>query len=112
MHNVIRDIRPISRSATPRLPDTTYATITSLGLSVTRQTLRGKRGGTRKQRAIESRIATTRTVSVNATTTTPIDRKDNLIIVPLVNYPSTRVPRNNAKRRTAVSSVNLGLVNA
>ena len=111
MHSVIRELRPISRSATPRLPDTTYATITSLGLSVTRPTLRGKRGGTRKQRAIESRITTTRTVSVNATTTT-IDRADNLVIVPLVNYASTCVPRNNAKRRTAVSSVNLGLVNA
>ena len=50
-------------------------------------------------------------MSVNATTTT-IDRKDNLIIVPLANYASTRVPRINANRRTAVSSVNLGLVQA
>ena len=112
MHTVIRELRPISRSATPQLPDTTYATITSLGLSVTRQTLRGKRVGTRKQRAIESRITTTRTVSVNAITTTTIDRKDNLITVPLVNFSSTGVPRNNSKRRIAVSTVNLGLVNA
>ena len=50
-------------------------------------------------------------MSVNATTTT-IDRTDNLIIVPLENYANTCVSRNNAKRRTAVSSVNLGLVNA
>ena len=112
MHTIIRELRPISRSATPRLPDTTYATITSLGLSVTRPILRGKRGGTRIQRAIESRITTTRTVSVNAITTTTIDRKDNLITVPLENFSSTGVPRNNFKRRIAVSTVNLGLVNA
>ena len=106
-YNVIRALRPISRSATPRLPDSTYSTITKLGLSVTRPTLRGKRGGTRKQRAIKSRITTTRNMSVNATTT--IDRRDNLIIV---DCPSIRATRNQTNRRIAVSPVNLGLVNA
>ena len=114
-YNVIRALRPISRSATPRLPDSNYSTITKLGLSVTRPTLRGKRGGTRKQRAIKSRITTTRNVSVNATTT--IYRRDNQIIVPLdntviVDCPSIRATRNQTNRRIAVSPVNLGLVNA
>ena len=54
--NIIRTLRPASTGVTPRLPDTVHALIRSLGLSVTRPTSRGKRGGLRKQRMIQTRI--------------------------------------------------------
>ena len=53
--NIIRTLRPPSTGVTPRLPDTLHALIRRLGLSVTRPTSRGKRGGLRKQRVIQTR---------------------------------------------------------
>ena len=54
--NIIRTLRPASTGVTPRLPDTLHALIRRLGLFVTRPTSRGKRGGLRKQRVIQTRI--------------------------------------------------------
>ena len=54
--NIIRTLLPASTGVTLRLLDTLHALIRRLGLSVTRPTSRGKRGGFRKQRVIQTRI--------------------------------------------------------
>ena len=56
LRNVIQAPRPATRGVTSKLPDILHALIRCQGISLTRPTLRGKRGGQSKQRDIPTRI--------------------------------------------------------
>ena len=85
----IQALRPAAQSCgSVRLPSSVYATICRLGINVSVPTRRGKRGGQRKQRAINTHI-TPRSDETTRNKPCAIQRYTNLVHVDLHNGATT-----------------------
>ena len=93
LRNSIQAFRPAAQSCgSVRLPSSVYATICRLGINVSVPTRRGKRGGQRKQRAINTHI-TPRSDETTRNKPCAIQRYTNLVHVDLHNEATT--PKTN-----------------